>query len=210
VRVELTVARPKNPDLAGKTERIDTRVSPETRLMLEDAAARSGLSLSREIEQRLVQSLDAERLLDEAGSREAEALLRAIGVLITNIEERTAHSWQSDRFTHGETAKGVALLLSRLRPAGDGAPPPEFPTNMPSELPDMKRFGAQQYKRQGGLGAVCALALIDLMRRDAPARTAAPTGFANNNQRDFNNIFRAERAAGRVLRDFLRDKDDGQ
>lgn len=63
------MSRPRDPLLAGRTERIDTRVLPETRASLQTAATANRVSLSREIEARLVESLEVDALSEIAAGK---------------------------------------------------------------------------------------------------------------------------------------------
>ncbi|MFI4973929.1 MAG: hypothetical protein ACHP84_05250 [Caulobacterales bacterium] len=125
------VARPKDPSLEGKTERIDTRVSPATRHALQAAAdaARPRRSLSREIEQRLTDSLIHEGV-DNLGpsrvSRETEQLLWALRFLIGRVETMTGLPWWANGFSRdalADAARGFVCSTGPSVPYGTTPPP---------------------------------------------------------------------------------------
>ena len=71
--------KPKG-EYVGKTKVFSTRLRADTKSALGRAAAKSGRSLSQEVEHRLRRSFDEDRdLFERFGGRENYALLRLIG-----------------------------------------------------------------------------------------------------------------------------------
>lgn len=199
------MARPKNPELADKTVRIDARVSPDTRKGLEDAAAASGVSLSREIEERLRTSFAKDGAMGDGARREIEFLLWALRLLIERVEGLTGAEWQADGFTRDAVADGVRWFVSSFGPAVDGSPPPpSFPTTVPfldeaareevTWLDEVRREEAARLLDQG-VGRHCAAVTIRTMT--APF----PPGPIGAHLQDF---YSDERLAARVLGGLLR------
>lgn len=124
------MARHKDPSLEGKTEQINTRVSPATREALQAAAnARPDRSLSREIEERLTESLardDAGNQGENRFSREIEELLGTLRFAIERVEYMTVQSWWADGFARDATARAAFGLICSMGPRvayGKSEPP---------------------------------------------------------------------------------------
>jgi hypothetical protein len=147
--------RPKDPSLAGKSERIDTRVSPATREALEKAAAEAGWSLSREIEDRLATSLTRDGADGIGASAATETLLAALRLVVEGAEELTGERWQEDGFTRDAVADALRLLILQLGPAAPAGalPPPKFPTFLPDDAGEgmeiLKRETAERLIQEG-------------------------------------------------------------
>ena len=125
--------RPKG-EFKNKLATISTRVTSDTREALEGAAAKSGRSLSQEIEWRLRRSFDEERgIVDKLGGPESYAFLRLIAQSIDmtarqagNIASRArGHSvtWLNDPYVYDQAVKAVIVVLEAFRPEGDPARP---------------------------------------------------------------------------------------
>ena len=125
--------RPKG-EFRNKLATISTRVTSDTREALEVAAAKSGRSLSQEIEWRLRRSFDEERkIMDNLGGPESYAFLRLIaqsidmtarqaGVIATLVRGHPVH-WVNDPYVYDQAVKAVHVVLEAFRPAGDRARP---------------------------------------------------------------------------------------
>jgi uncharacterized protein (DUF1778 family) len=94
--------KPKGP-FEDKRRTLTTRITDETRLMLEAAAAQTGRSLSQEIEFRLETSL---KLAEMSGGVEYEALFQMMAGAARMIEARLGRS----PFTDGQA--GMAVLVA--------------------------------------------------------------------------------------------------
>lgn len=143
------------------------RLEPATREALQEAANKSGRSLSREIEERLVDSLAASGAEGEGAKRETEALLWGLRLVIDQAEQWTGQSWHADGCTRDTVAEAIGLFVRRLGPDVDGAlPPPTFPAFMP-DLPsqaESKRSIAAQLAP--GLATTCAGGVLRAMQTD--------------------------------------------
>jgi len=120
---------PKDPSLRAKTERIDTRVSPATREALQLAADAAKRSLSREIEERLADSLIREGVANlgtRRFSREIEELLWALRFVIERVENITSQPWWADGYTRDAAARAAFGFICSAGPRvayGKSAPP---------------------------------------------------------------------------------------
>src|SRR5262245_44741948 len=140
--------RPPRGEYTGKSATITTRIKPDTRLALEDAARANRRSLSQEIERRLRESL-SER---QAGH------IRAIGELAKiateRIEEVTGKDWLSDPFTAEALRHTVDTVLAHF------APPRQASHTIPDRLERlaaaMPSEMAEAYRRPIALGLMQA------------------------------------------------------
>jgi len=124
----------------GKTSYFSTRITPETRALLETEARLSSLSLSTTVERLL-------RLgLYEKEKRAQESPLRAIFYLMGLLAERIPaglradpkYNWRTNPFMFEAFTVAVRYLLDALRPPGEIiAPPP--PPPLPEPPPDVVR-----------------------------------------------------------------------
>src|SRR3954469_10224641 len=68
-------------DYEGKSQVLSTRIRPDTRAMLVEAAAASGRSLSQEIEHRLRRGFDSEQMIKASfGSRRNYRLMQLVAL----------------------------------------------------------------------------------------------------------------------------------
>ena len=126
--------RPPKGKFRNKLATISTRVTSDTREALETAAAKSGHSLSQEIEWRLRRSFDEERnIVDNLGGPESYAFLRLIaqsidmtarqaGAIASRARGQTA-TWLNDPYVYDQAVKAVNVVLEAFRPEGDSARP---------------------------------------------------------------------------------------
>ena len=116
--------KPKG-EYVGKTEVFSTRLRPDTKAAIVAAAAKSGRSMSQEVEHRLRRSFDEDRdLIERFGGRQNYAMLRLIGsCLDVNVNPNDLDSsWLDDPYVFEQTVKSVVSVLGAFRPPGD----PEF------------------------------------------------------------------------------------
>ena len=193
------MSRPRDPSLAGKTERIDTRVSPATRVALEEAARANGASLSREIEDRLSISL----MQDHTGGAdlrpEMEGLLSALRLVIERVEELTGSQWKEDAFTRDSVADAVSWLVRFAGPnvdSGTSIAPATFPTTVPEDSDwDLLRRDTADHLIAIGVGRYCAEILVRSMAMPLPD---GPLGA------QLGRLYSLERNAAKGLRGLLR------
>jgi uncharacterized protein (DUF1778 family) len=96
-----------------KRSPLNMKASPELRARIEEAAEETGLSLTQEVERRLLQSFAAD---DALGSRRTASVLRLIAALISNIEASSGMSWVDDYATWNAVRIAVQDVLKRARP----------------------------------------------------------------------------------------------
>ena len=107
-------------EFKGKTATLTTRITPETRVALKDAAKKSGLSLSQEVERRLVRSVAREhkRTPDVLGLAEATA------EVTDKVQEATGNRWREDAFTGEAIRHGMDFLIRHFAAHGAPVTPP--------------------------------------------------------------------------------------
>ncbi len=116
-----------------KTAVLSTRITAPTRRALEDAAAKSGRSLSSEVEYRLRRSFgEVENTIDQLGGPQLFAILRMISATMemTGRHAYFAHhgkisasvDWLYDAYSYDQVVKTVTTILESLRPPGDPEP----------------------------------------------------------------------------------------
>lgn len=106
--------RPPLPSAEGKRFALGLRVTAERRRALEEAAARSGRSISQEIELRLEQSFQDESAL---GGREMLGLFRMMAGVAAVIEERrNGKRWSEDWETFLAVRKAWHAMINSVCP----------------------------------------------------------------------------------------------
>jgi hypothetical protein len=126
----------------GKTSYFSTRITPETRALLDTEARRSRLSLSTTVERLLRLGLYEKEKLTQ------ENPLRAIFYLMGLLAERIPaglradpkYNWRTNPFMFEAFSVAVRYLLDALRPPGEivaPPPPPPPPEPPPSVVRDM-------------------------------------------------------------------------
>jgi hypothetical protein len=126
----------------GKAAYFSTRITEETRALLEVEARRSGLSLSTTVEGLL-------RLgLEEKAKRDQEGPLRAIYHLMGQLAERIPgpgfaadpqYNWRTNPFMFKAFSEAVSYVLGALQPSGEIVPPPHVPLPDPPDDPEVRQ-----------------------------------------------------------------------
>jgi hypothetical protein len=132
-------------DYSGKTDTFTTRITPQTRRALEQAAAASGRSLSQEVEYRLHLSLHK-----LSGKPHNRALGRAIAMLAERIERETQKDWRRDAYTGLALCSAVEMVLQHFAPASEGPPP--IPPAIEMAAAKMPPDFAERYRKPAGFG----------------------------------------------------------
>src|SRR5262245_32900459 len=101
--------KPSGP-LKGKSATITTRITPETRMALEQASKASDRSLSQEIEIRLRRSVGP----DEKRAKHIKAAEELIRLAAEETERLTGLNWLADRFTAEALRHSIDHLLGRF------------------------------------------------------------------------------------------------
>ena len=129
-----------------KTAVLSTRITAPTRRALETAAAKSGRSLSSEVEYRLRRSFDEdEKTIDRLGGPQLYAILRMISAtmeltglhayFMSRHEIAKSVEWLYDAYCYDQVVKTVTTILESLRPPGDPSPPVSVPANIQANIP---------------------------------------------------------------------------
>jgi hypothetical protein len=140
-------------EFAGKSATITTRIRPETRSSLEQAARASRRSLSQEIERRLRESLSS--------SERRPAHHRVLGELAQlaaeNIEQITGTSWIADSFTAEATRHAIDEVLAHFAPPQPASH--TIPDRVERMAAAMPREIAEAYRRPVALALMQATGL---------------------------------------------------
>jgi hypothetical protein len=105
-------------EYSGKSAVFSTRITPETRSKLEEAATKSGRSLSQEVERRLEDSFGIQRAGDPY-IRALAYLMEQVAIMIPAPGEVRSDPY---KFVAFKTA--VASLFEKLMPSGEVVVPP--------------------------------------------------------------------------------------
>ncbi len=111
--------RPPRGEYAGKTAVMNFRIRPDTKRLLEEAAEKSGRTLSQETEHQL------RRALVDMRSGPTHALMQVIGSTIdslVNLRDPKA-KWHDDPYLFEQAMAAVRAALEIFRP--EGPPPPQ-------------------------------------------------------------------------------------
>jgi hypothetical protein len=143
-------------EFPGKSATFTTRIQPQTRRALEEAAkARPDGSISAAAEYILKTAL-----LKPSGAPHTNAMAAAVVLLAENIERDTKKSWRKDPFTGFALCYAAEHLLLHFTPAlisdGNPAAPPaveEAAAKRPTEF-------AEQLRKPAGFGRIQAEFLI--------------------------------------------------
>jgi TraY domain len=140
--------KPKGP-ISGNSAWLQARITEDLRTRLEQAAAANGRSLSQEAQNRLQQSFDLPKELQDAwGPPEVRALAQLVSRVVRSVQHSAGATpfqgagdlaWHRNAFTHAAVKAAVATVLVRFKPAGPiEVPPPvkELSERMP-EHPEM-------------------------------------------------------------------------
>jgi uncharacterized protein (DUF1778 family) len=181
--------KPKG-EFAGKSATITTRIRPDTRDALEEAAQVSGRSLSQEVEFRLRASLQKP---SDAKQRN-QALGYAISFMAEAIEKVTGRSWLDDPFTGRALWHAIDVFAYYFAPAvtGGSVDVPPLVAQSSAKLPPER---AEQFCTPNGFGYMNAHFIINEIEQ--AARPPAPP-----NEWDMPIFFTAhESVLGKIGRD---------
>jgi len=152
-------------EFPGKSATFTTRIQPETRRALDEAAkaSRPKRSVSAVAEHILKTGLQR-----PSGKPRNTALARAIALLAENIEDGTGKNWREDQWTGMALRYAVEALLYHYAPT----PPPEGVPAVPSAIDQaagkMPSAFAEQYRTSPGFGHLRAYNLILEIEQAAP------------------------------------------
>ena len=158
--------RKPHGEFPGKAATFTTRIQPETRRALDEAARLSRRSVSATAEYVLKQGLRK-----PSGEPRNLALATAIELLVENIERETKESWRDDPWTGLVLRHAVEALLFHFTPEppeGTVAAPPavdKAAAKMPPEF-------AQQFRTPAGFAHTLAYNLIHEIEQAASSTPA--------------------------------------
>jgi hypothetical protein len=154
--------RPPGGEFPGKSATFTTRIQPETRRALEEAAkARHRGSISAAAEFLLKSALT-----NPSGLPRNQALACAIGILAESIERDTKKDWRTDTFTGTALRHAVEALLFHFAPMPENTPP--IPPAIQEAADKMPPMFAEQFRKPAGFGHVLAYNLILEIEQAAP------------------------------------------
>lgn len=118
----------------GERVPMSFRVTPEFKRMLDDASAKSGKSLSQEVEARLEQSFRDEQHLEQAleliYGKALAGILTILGDVMQRVGARAVTAshppnavengdWLADPYAFDQASKAAGVILDAIRPEGD-------------------------------------------------------------------------------------------
>jgi hypothetical protein len=111
---------------------------PDLRDRLERSAAKHGRSIGEEVRVRVETTFALERI-----DFQTQGFMDLIWLLSLLIRPQTGHSWHEHAGAHHVFQQAVALLLARLKPAGDPVlDPAALPSDRPVAVVDLEAMSA--------------------------------------------------------------------
>ena len=119
--------KPRGP-FVGKRTTFTTRITENTRLLLNASAEEADRSLSQEVEFRLVQSFQKEKadnavriailqgVYDSFGNYETFTLMQFAAQAVRAVEHVTGQSWRSDPETYHHVTDAITRTMAALMP----------------------------------------------------------------------------------------------
>ena len=108
----------------GRTAVLSTRLQPDTRTRLSDAAKASKRSLSQELEHRLRRTFtDDDKAVEFYGTEQNAAVVKLIGATINSTAVKTTakrkHEWLKEQWLFDDVMDAIVHILLWFRPGGD-------------------------------------------------------------------------------------------
>jgi hypothetical protein len=150
-------------EFAGKLATFSTRITAETRRALDEAARRSGRSLSQHVEYLLRRALQK-----PTGEPHDLALAQAVALLAAYVERDAGERWLDDPFTGMALLHAVEAFLLRLTPVAEG--PPAVPAAVENAAARMPPAFAAEFRTPSGFGHM----LAHHLSREIEAAGASP------------------------------------
>lgn len=121
-------------DYENKSVVFSTRLRPDTKGALEEAARASGRSLSQEVERRLRRSFEEDEKIERLfGGRQTFAMLQTLATALKTMGVHAAfvrsrvlpegEGWLSDPYAFDQAVRAANTILEAFRPPGDPTPP---------------------------------------------------------------------------------------
>lgn len=138
---------------SGRTAVFSTRIEPELRRKLEQAAQKGGVNLTAVIARRLKDSFQLddriERIYASFGGSQNYAVLRAFAEIMKRIDAGTGKRWTDDPWAYAQVEQAISYLLAEWRP--EGAPvKPVLPERAPV-APGIERLSPPEIADDLGL-----------------------------------------------------------
>jgi hypothetical protein len=148
--------RPPSGEFPGKSSTFTTRIQPETRRALDEAARKNGRTVSVMAEYILRQWLKK-----PAGDPRNVALAAAVALLAENIERDAKKSWRDDPWVGFALANGVENLVRYFAPAPVSEDMPPAPAAVEEAAAKWSSDEiAQQFRKPHAYGRIQAQFLI--------------------------------------------------
>ena len=108
----------------ARTAVLSTRLQPDTRARLVQAAKASGRSMSQELEHRLHRTfIDDDKAVEFYGSQQTAAVVKLIGATIQSTAARDSmkrkHDWLNEQWLFDDVMTAIEYVLLLFRPEGD-------------------------------------------------------------------------------------------
>jgi len=107
-----------------RTAVLSTRLQPDTRARLREAAKANGRSLSQELEHRLRRTfIEDDKSIEWFGSERTAAVVKLIGATIQStaarVSKRGRHDWLEEQWLFDDVMTAIRHMLLWFRPGGD-------------------------------------------------------------------------------------------
>jgi hypothetical protein len=157
--------RPRKAETDKKGATFTTRISPETRRALEEAAKKhNNRSISQEAEIAL-----RHYLKKPEGAPRNLALAQVIGLLAEGIEQQTGKSWRTDVFTSMALRYAIEIVLFQFAPGTEENP--TIPDAVEKQAAKMPEEFAERCRKPAGFGYMRAHHLItEIESRPRPGK----------------------------------------
>jgi hypothetical protein len=156
--------RPRKAETDKKGATFTTRISPETRRALEEAAKKHNHSVSKEAEVAL-----RHYLKKPEGAHRNLALAHVIGLLAEGIELQTGKSWRTDVFTSMALRCAIEAILFNFAPGIEESP--VIPDAVEKRAAKMPEEFAERCRKPAGFGYMHAHSLItEIESRPRPGK----------------------------------------
>ncbi|WP_157158012.1 hypothetical protein [Bradyrhizobium genomosp. III] len=146
----------RKPQAVTKSAYFSTRLDDATRDRLEREAAKSGHSLSREIQNRLTESLNEKNAW---GAPHVRDFARMAMHLAAQVEATTGKPWNEDQFTFEALRRAFEISMVLLNPGTEVV--------VPAHLREMEQL-VPEHTTPAGIGSAIALGLRDRMMMEPP------------------------------------------
>ena len=139
-------------EFSNKSATFTTRLQPETRRLLDEAAKASGRSVSN-----MAEFLLREALKRRTGAAQRnQALAVAVAVLAENIDQGTGADWRKDPFAGRALRCSVEALLSHLVATQEKGASPAIPPAVERAAEKMPPEFAERFRTPEGFGNTLA------------------------------------------------------